>query len=226
MKILILLLSVLPSIALFSQTTIPNASFENWENVGETNAEPTSWSSNKTGGGFANLGPQTCSRSAGTQSGSYCLKVETKSYFGMVVNGSATTGKIEAPSASPSAGYIRTVRAEDNHNTSFTGRPDSLVGYYKYKTSGGDQASVKIILHGAYDVEDPDQTGSKEYTIAVAEFSSPSSSINGWTRFSVPFTYLSKEKPKYILATIASSNSLTNAKKGSILWVDNLSLVY
>jgi len=47
------------SLMLFGQTQLPNVGYETWTNIAGSNAEPSNWNSNKTGGGFANLGPQT-----------------------------------------------------------------------------------------------------------------------------------------------------------------------
>src|SRR5688572_10452127 len=84
----------------FAQTTITNGNMETWVNVGSATEEPTQWNSNKTGGGNATLGPQTCFRDApGANNTSYCARVRTAkvAVIGTIVNGSLTTGKVEAP---------------------------------------------------------------------------------------------------------------------------------
>ena len=71
------------SFGINAQTTIPNGTFETWQNIGASDEEPTNWNGNKTGGGFANLGPQTCFRESGNvHSGSYCMRLENGSFFG------------------------------------------------------------------------------------------------------------------------------------------------
>src|SRR5688572_30901614 len=85
-----------------AQTAIPNGAFENWQNVGSNTEEPTNWSGNKTGGGNATLGPQTCFREGtNPHTGTYCLKLDNASFFGTPINATVTTGKIEAPTTNP-----------------------------------------------------------------------------------------------------------------------------
>lgn len=225
--LLFLSLFVLSIPSLKAQTLIPNGDFEAWEGVGTNSEEPTHWSSNKTGGGIANIGPQTCSReSANVFAGTYCVKIETKSYFTVEVNGSVTTGQVVAPNTNPANGYVHTVRADANFNSPFSGRPDSLVGYYKYVSENNDQGKIEVYLHGDYDVENPDQGGSAPFIIATATYLTPTADVNSWTRFSVPFVYTSTDTPQYILAVMASSAVAGAGEAGSTLWVDELEAIY
>ncbi len=51
-------------------------------------------------------------------------------------------------------------------------------------------------------------------------------STNGqWLRASVPFGYASSENPEYILVVVSSGDS-TQSQNGSILWVDDIELIY
>ena len=210
-----------------AQTQIPNGGFENWDNIGSNDEEPVNWSSNKTGSGAASLGPQTCYREdSDVYAGSYCLYLRTRNYFGIKVNGTATTGRIEAPTLDPLDGYIRTIRNNPEFNSPFTGRPDSLVGYFKYNSESGDDGSIAVILHGDYDVESPDQGGSAPFMIGTATYITPSSDVNSWTRFSVPFTYTSPDTPLYILSVVTSSSTPGAGAVGSELWIDELEVVY
>ena len=229
---------LLPSIAaiLFSwnaiaQTMVPNGGFENWENVGDATEEPTNWNSNKTGGGLAPVGPQTCFREAtGAHTGTYCLRLQNGSAFGTPVNGSATTGKIEAPTFSPADGYIHTLTADPNFNSAFTGRPDSLVGWYKFAQAGGDIGQVRAFLHDSYDFEEPDQGSSVTHMIADALFNVPNGSTGAWTRFSVPFNYASggigSATPTHIILICTASNTQGSANTATTFWVDDLEAIY
>lgn len=228
------------SLLSFSQTQITNAGFENWDNTGTSSEEPTSWNSNKTGTGFAGSGPQTCYReSSGPHSGSYCARVETKYYILAVVNGNVTTGVVNAPSTNKSEGYLS---ATGSNKQAFTGRPDSLVGWYKYTqaTSGSgasaEQGKVLAYLHSGdfYDPEAPvnsNHTDLSANKIASALFVSPASNQTSWKRFSVPFNYVNSNTPAFVMVNITSSyNQLTVAPgssgTGSKLWVDDLEMIY
>lgn len=212
---------------LLGQTTIPNGDFENWQNVGNSDEEPTNWNGNKTGGGFANLGPQTCFREDNNpHSGTYCLKLDNGSFFGTPVNATATTGRIEAPSTNPSAGYINTLTTNPDFNSPFVGRPDSLVGWFKFNQGGTDIGRIQAILHDSFDVSNPDQGGSAAHIISEAIFDVPNGTTSTWTRFAVPFNYTNGNVPSYILLIATASSSPGSANSSTTLWVDDLSVVY
>lgn len=216
------------SFQLHAQQQLPNSGFETWQNAGNNDEEPTNWNSNKTGGGFAALGPQTCFREgSGVYAGSYCVKLETGRILGNNVNGTVTTGKLEAPNTNPNNGYAHTVRADADFNSPFTGRPDSLVGYYKYTSVSGDAGALQVILHGDADVRMPDPNNTTTaFVVGEAAFDTPASSVGSWTRFSVPFVYNNTDTPKYVLAIFTASAVIANSAEGSILWVDGVEMVY
>jgi hypothetical protein len=235
------------SLAATAQTQIANGGFENWGNTSPGNAdEPTSWYSNKTGSTVAAIGPQTCfQETSAPHSGTYCARLETKYYVLAVVNGNLTTGVVNAPSQDKSLGYVGTVNyssATDIRRMPFIGRPDSLVGWYKYTqaTSGtgatSELAKVVAYLHSG-DFNDPelpvngnhpDLSGNK---IGKALFNSPASNVTTWKRFSVPFVYTNGNTPEYIMMSITpSDNQMTTAPgitgTGSKLWIDDLEVIY
>lgn len=226
------------TISLFSlaQTQITNGGFETWENVGATNEEPTDFNSNKTGSNTAQLGPQTCFRDGSIKhSGSYALRLENKTVFvTTVVNGSATTGVVNAPSTSKADGYIGTVNystSSDIRRLAFTGRPDSIVGWYQYTSGGtGEKGKVAAILHtnNYFDPETPttyheDPTADK---VGKATFLTPTGSNSVWTRFTMPFVYTATVNPTYILISITPSNNQLTTFAGSKIWIDDISFIY
>ena len=233
------ILTLLISLFSFAQTQITNAGFETWGGSG-TSIEPTSWNSNKTGTGLAASGPQTCfQETSGPHSGSSCVRVETVYYILAVVNGNVTTGVVNAPSTNKSQGYLS---ATGSDKIAFTGRPDSIVGWYKYTqaTSGtgasAEQAKVYAVLHSG-DYYDPAAPVSSNHTdlsankIGEALYVSPASNQGSWKRFTVPFNYVNSNTPAFIMVNITSSNNqLTVAPgfsgSGSKLWVDDLEAIY
>ncbi len=220
------------SLAALAQTAVPNGEYENWQNVGQSTEEPTNWNSNKTGGGFATSGPQTCFRDTSTlNGGSYCMKIKTGSYFGVVVNGSGTTGKVEAPSTSKSEGYIHTIAGDPNYSSAFTGRPDSIAFWYRYTKAGSDYPKIETRLHvgNAYAPETPVNGNHPDSTvniIARALWNGPANTVAGWTRISVPFTYVDARTPQYILVTMTSTGDQNGGTSGSTLWVDGMTAIY
>lgn len=215
------------STMLQAQTVIPNGTFEAWQNTGTANEEPTKWSGNKTGSGNAPLGSQTCFRESNNpHSGTYCLKLDNASFFGIPINATVTTGRIEAPTNDPLDGYIRSIMSDTNFHSTFTGRPDSLVGWYRFTQGGTDMGRILAILHDSFNVSNPDQGGSAAHTIGEALFDLPNGSAATWTRFAIPFTYTSGAAPKYILLIATASRVAGSANANTIMWVDDLQAVY
>lgn len=239
MKILstLLICSAITSSAL-AQTTITNGGFENWGGNPSPGiaAEPTNWFSNKSGSTIAQAGGQTCFHETSMfHSGTSCVRIETISGpLSTAINGNVTTGVVSAPSFIKTDGYIGTTNysdATDIRRMAFTGRPDSVVGWYQYTQGGAtEQGRVKVILHTDhyYDPETPttnhpDPTANK---IGGATFVTPLSNVATWTRFSVPVTYVSASAPAYIMINITSSANQNTSVTGSKLWIDDLEAVY
>lgn len=235
MKKIFTFISISVFSATFAQTQIQNGGFETWDNVGAATEEPTYFNSNKTGTDWAPNGPQTCYRDGSTfHSGTYCARVETKTFVLAVVNGSLTTGIVNAPTTNKADGYIGTMKntdASDIRRMAFTGRPDSLVGFYKY-TQGGAAEKGKVVayLHKGnyYDPEaatsyHPDSSANK---IATALFNTPTANVSSWTRFSVPFNYLDSRIPQYIMVNITPSDNQLTTVAGSKIWIDDIQVVY
>lgn len=231
------LLSLSISLFSFAQTQITNSGFETWDNAGSSTEEPTDFNSNKTGSSNAQIGPQTCFRDASIKhSGSYALRMENKTVpiVGTVVNGSASTGVINAPSTNKSDGYIGTINystSTDIRRLAFTGRPDSIVGWYQYTSGGtGETGKVTAILHNNqyFDPETPttyhaDPTTDK---IARATYFTPTGTSSVWKRFSAPFVYTSGSNPTYIMINMTSSANQLTTFNGSKMWVDDISFIY
>lgn len=235
------------SLALAAQTQIVNGGFETWGNTPPGNAdEPTSWYSNKTGSTVASIGPQTCyQETSNPHSGTYCARLETKYYILAVVNGNLTTGVVNAPSQDKSEGYIGTINystATDTRRMAFIGRPDSLVGWYRYTqaTNGtgatAERAKVVAFLHSG-DFNDPELPVNGNHPdlsankIGKALFNSAAADNTNWKRFSVPFVYTNGNTPEYIMMSITpSDNQMTTAPgilgTGSKLWIDDLEVIY
>ncbi|HWB63853.1 MAG TPA: PCMD domain-containing protein, partial [Chitinophagales bacterium] len=215
----------------YGQTAVPNGSFESWSNIGTSTEEPQYYHSNKDGGGWATYGPQTCYRDTSTlNGGSYCAKIISGSALGNVVNGACTTGRVEAPTTNKSDGYIRSESTNTGYITSFTGRPDSLVFWYRYTSVSSDYPTVEARLHvdSAYAPETSNSHhASTNYNIiARALWQGGASSVSGWTRVSVPFTYVDSRTPQYIFITSTSSGNQTGGSSGSTLWLDEITAIY
>ena len=221
-----------------AQTTIANGGFENWGGNASPGvaAEPTNWYSNKSGSTIAQAGGQTCFQETSIfHSGTSCVRVESISGpLSTAINGNVTTGVVCAPSFTKTDGYIGTVNysnSSDIRRMAFTGRPDSIIGWYQYTQGAAtEQGRVKVILHTGdyFDPETPttnhpDPTANK---IGGATFLTPLSNVTTWTRFSAPVTYVNGSTPVSIMINITSSADQNTSVTGSKLWIDDLTAVY
>jgi len=222
MKKTLLLLLSLPTI-LIAQTQFENPGFETWEGSGSTE-EPLQWSSIKTSDNSSlnSLAPVVMTKSTDAHSGSYSIKLENKSSFGIVANGIITNGQVHAD-MNPSNGYVFTNTSDSKWNTPFADRPDSLVGWYKYTPSGVDKGKVEVHLHTGAG-QNP-ENGTLANRIGGARFNIANTTVSSWTRFSVPFYYVNSNSPTHMLAVLTSGDS-TNAVNGSVAYFDDLEFIY
>lgn len=236
MKKLFTFFLISSSISLSAQTTISNGGFELWGNVSPGVAtEPTNWYSNKSGSSTAQLSsPIWFKDNTIVHTGTASVRVETINYFGTAVNGAITTGVINAPTLNKTDGYIGTVKynaATDIRRMAFTGRPDSLVGWYQYTSGGtGEQGKIRAILHIG-DYFDP-ETPTTYHPACIANkigdalFLGSTANVTSWKRFSVPFSYTSAAAPAYILINVTSSANQLTTVTGSKLWLDDIGVIY
>ncbi len=199
----LILLSLFISIGMLAQNATPNAGFENWNSLGNR-VDPADW--NTLNPNTAIIGVLTCTRASGTDahSGSYAIKLTTKSVFGVTANGIASTGTL-----------ITTPPYGVTGGIPFTGRPDSITGWYKYTPQGADQGFVELQLLGSVNTD----------TIGYVRFETPNATVSSFTRFSAPVTYISPNNPSNSIWIISSSRG-TNPVVNSSIIVDDIAMVF
>lgn len=188
-------------IGLLSQVnaqTIPNNSFENWTSIG-TNTSPDIWGTmNNT---TALSGIYTATKGTPGTSGSYYLKLTSKTIGGVVVNGVAVSGQLDSITQNPISGFA------------FNTRPAALTGKWQHMIYGNSQGGISIKLtrwNAATNTQITVATGNVEL-IGMAM---------SWASFSIPLTYTDGLNPDSCIITMkASGNEPTNS---DYLWVDNL----
>jgi hypothetical protein len=208
----------------YLQSQFENGGFEQWENVGSSTEEPLEWSSIKTSdvASLNSLAPKVLFQSTDAHSGNYSVKLENKSSFSIVANGTITNGQVHAD-MNPENGYVFTNTSDAKWHTVFTDRPDSVVGWYKYQPSGNDKGKVEVILHTGLG-ENP-ENGTFSNWVGHARFNMSNTTVSSWTRFSVPFRYYTINSPQYMLAVLTSGDS-TQAVNGSVAYFDDLEMIY
>ena len=226
-KYLLIMVLLFGWISLSAQTSkIENAGFEKWENVGIPNhPEPVDWSTIKTSDNSTinPLAPVNWAQSDVAHSGKYSVKLFNVSAFDLVATGTLTNGRVHSE-MNPDSGYVYTDTTNPLWNTPFTGRPDSLVGWFTCQPVSGDHGNVLAILHTGY-AQHPPANGDSSTWIAKASFNLPSAVVKTWMRFSVPFKYYSDKNPQYILLVLTSGNG-TSAIAGSSAKFDDLDVIY
>lgn len=227
-KTLLLVAGVISLAFTHAQTQFENASFENWEGVGNPEEEPTQYSSLKTADALAWAAPQVVWRSATAHTGSYSTRIKVAAYNGFcgcTPNGIMTNGRVHAE-VSAANGYVFTDPANAQWNTPCTDRPDSLVGWYQYTQQGSDIGKIEVLLHD----------NSAQGKLPIAAGPAPAhwvgkarKNINAgsgaWVRFSVPFGYYNNNSPDYILL-VATAGDSTIPVAASELLLDDIELIY
>jgi hypothetical protein len=196
-----ILLSVLALVSFtVNSQTIPNNGFETWSIT-----PPAPFESAE---GWA--GGPSISKSTNAHSGSFALQLET-AVFTNPNNGETDTISGNAFTGTPGMGP----GMPGTPGFAFTGRPDSLTGWYTYSTVGNDANEVRVILSRW------DTLTLQREEIANTVFSCNPSEL--YSRFSFPIQYNNSNIPDTASIEIRSSNSPMEAPiLGSILLVDDL----
>ncbi len=229
-KLLLLnvLISALVSLGfgLNAQTQLDNAGFEEWEEIGygPEILEPVEWSSIKSTDDpdLNNAAPIVWARGEDAHTGNYSLYLNSVAVFGIVATGIMTNGRVHAD-YDPNKGTTYTDPDHSEWHTRITGKPDSLVGWYKAMPRPGDFGTVRVVLHQGYLAvgENSDTTD----FIASGKLNLSHENVTEWTRFSVPINYYLNIDPEFILVILTASNGV-DAVPNSKIWFDDLELIY
>ena len=217
----------------FRAQQIGNAGFENWDNLGSNQEEPTNWSSFKTAtGSFAAFASKQVERSSTVRSGasgSYSARIWSKSTLGIMANGVLTTGRMNMGSSSLSSpdNYNYTVLNDAAFSESLTLAPDSIVFWARYSAAASEKAGMHAIIHDQFAVQDPLNATSTPYVVAESDLQfSPTN--NQWVRYSVPFVYTVNTGlvPKFILLTFTTNHIPGGGSANDEVLIDDVQLIY
>ena len=184
---------------------IPNAGFESWT-AGFGYDDPNSWG---TLNAASILGlPISVTKSTERHGGSFSARVETMSTID-------STGALTPSPGFMFIGSVNIFQGTGVMGTSFTARPDSLVGWVKCNSVNGDTSGVVLQLSKW------DAIAMTKEEIGFGVYSTTSSN-SSFYRFSVPIEYVSENTPDTMSVFVLSGNG----QIGSAIWVDDLSLIY
>jgi len=181
-----------------------------WENL------PTSvWASSNAATTIVN--DFCCERTSDCHGGTYAAHLETKSVFSVPAAGNLFTGVFVADGFNSQA--LRGV--------SFTDKPESIKGYYKYSPSNYDNGTAIVpdtcAIYAILSYWD----GVQRVEIARAEMYS-ANAVTSYTLFDLDFNYVLSNTPDTIAIVFASSKygDLFEGGIGSTLLIDDVELVY
>lgn len=208
---------------------VPNAGFEDWEEIGGGNQEPVNWSSfcTATGSMVGMAGKNQINPSDDCHSGARAAHIWSRSIVGVVAQGNLTSGCINAGSmtASDASGNYNYTRVEQpGQAMKFTGRPDAIRVWVKSKTAGSFK--IAAILHSEGFYQDPFVQRDGMATLIGQAESAPANNREVWTEYVVPFTYHNTDHPAYALISFATSNTPGGGASGDLLWVDDITMEY
>lgn len=204
MKKLILLnasISLIIGLNSISAQAIQNGNFEQWSVQGPFST-PNFW-----------VGRPSVTQSIDSHAGSYAIRLQTGIFVNpmsgdtLTVAGISTTGiSGQGPGTQPTIGFA------------CTGRPDSLVGYYKYADlNNGDTPTFEVRISK--------WNASTNSSDLIGEATLQGIETANYIRFSLPISYLSASTPDTALVRLMSSDPVA-LLLGSELWVDDVSFVY
>ncbi len=232
-KILFATILVLSGSSLMQAQTevyqIPNSDFNSWA---ADNEPGNGWNSFPSAGGtLSGMGKKQApnpSKDTGRSAaeGDYSCKLYSKSALGINANGNLTTGRINmgAISAASSSNYNYTARSTSGCNLPFSGRPDAVEFYAKFKSGGSPNGRAQFILHGDVDYRDPEVESQSSYKVGMASVAI--STTEEWQHFSGTFSYVQDIPSKQYMLASFTTNPTPGGSKGDELWIDDVRLIY
>lgn len=215
---------------------IKNSGFEEFK----ANNEPIAWHGFKSAtGNLAGSAKGTLASSTDVRSGATGTSavITSGSTFGIVNNGTMTTGQLNAGSmsATNTANHshmdMSSTAVDQNGDPFYTvmhGRPDAMKFWLKF-TQGTAQNTYKyatisaIITDGTY-YQDPED---QNYTNKLATAKNNTIETCGWSEFTLPFNYIDETiNGQALLVTLSTNATPGKGSSGDQVYIDDIALVY
>ena len=239
---------------LFNSTVlqIPNSGFEDFhieKSGSKSGYEPNHWHSflsatgmyASTQNAFSDIHTSVSKDVRPGTVGKSSILVKATSIFGIVANGTITTGRMNAGDLSATSplnhAFLDLSNTDkDGHGdpfyTQLAGRPDSLSVWVKFRQAVAQpddpHASLNAVITDGTRYQDPQD---KEYDNIVAKATDTLiTSQNEWVRLSIPFDYATYEanraEARAILVTMSTNAHPGKGSAGDEFYIDDLELVY
>jgi hypothetical protein len=188
----------------FAQDTLPNSDFENWVST----EKPVGWDGANIHTTYMTFPVNIVTTQKSTHyflGGLSCVKMETTPTFGTFppAPGFLTLGKFWFT--------ISPMNGGASGGIAFTGRPDSLRGWYQATPVGNDRPMIFIVMW----------KGTNTYVAADTSFLPATAT---WKQFAVPIHYYLPDNPDSLNIIIGCSDIFhqANIQAGSVMYVDHL----
>lgn len=219
---------------------MPNPGFELWHTSSGTHVEPNGWHSFESStGGLGSLAGHHLTKSNKAHSGESCARIYSSSFFGIVANGTMTTGRLNAGSATAAdlannAYLDMSLTDVDGNGDPFYiplyGHPDSVAVWVKFRqgsvNSEHPYATISAIITDGTYYQDPED---KAYTNVVAKAKNDKIATTGgeWVRVTAPFVYTENAvEPQAVLVTISTNADPGQGSDGDEVLVDDIEFIY
>ena len=198
---------------------LSNQSLEDWHTTTEAYVEPNAWHSFES-------------------SGKASARLYSTSIFGIIANGTMTTGRMNAGafSATDPANHAFLDMSQsdvdgngDPFYSPLYSRPDSIALWVKFKQGTANAAhpfaTVSAVITDGTFYQDPED---KEYSNVVAKAKyNTIAETSEWVRVVAPFNYVSETlAPKAVLVTVSTNADAGQGSNGDELLVDDIEFVY
>ena len=219
---------------------IANPSFENWHTSTGTYVEPNAWHSfESASGSLAALAGHHIEKSADAHSGEASARIYATSIFGIIANGTMTTGRMNAGAISATDktnhAYLDMSMTDVDGNgdpfyTAMCSKPDSIAAWVKFKqgtpNAAHPYATISAAITDGTRYQDPED---KEYTNVVgkAKNNTIATTDGQWVRVVAPFVYNDNAvEPKAVLVTISTNADAGQGSNNDEVLVDDIAFIY
>ena len=233
-------LSQMIKVAIGDGYQLPNQGFEGWHTSADNFVEPNGWHSfESASGAMASLAGHHIDKSDDAHSGNASARVFATSIFGIIANGTMTTGRMNAGAMSATdpannAYLDMSLTDVDGNGDPFYApmysRPDSIAMWVKFTqgTPSGDHpyATVSAVITDGTYYQDPED---KDYANVVAKaYNNEIATTDGkWVRISAPFEYTENAvDPKAVLVTVSTNADPGQGSDKDEVLVDDIEFIY
>lgn len=227
-------------VAIGSGYQLPNPSFEAWHASAEEYVEPNGWHSFESAtGDLALAAGHHVEKSKDVHSGAASARIFSTSIFGIIANGTMTTGRMNAGAMSAidpaNNAYLDMSKTDVDGNgdpfyVPLCSRPDSVALWVKFKqgtpNSEHPYATVSAVITDGTYYQDPED---KDYTnvVAKAKDNKIATTDGKWVRISAPFDYTNNAvDPKAVLVTVSTNADAGQGSGEDELFVDDIAFIY